>query len=121
MTSLDAIRARYRAHKGGSAHNTGLRKYASIATKRAKADARARQFLERWMAGETHKQIADSIGIDPQCVTACIRKYRKRHPDIDLRAPLSAQRKEAEPNPRSASTDLIEVNSHTSAHTGFAA
>lgn len=48
----------------------------------SKADARARSFIERHAAGETHQQIADSLGIDQSSVTKAITKYYQRHPHL---------------------------------------
>lgn len=62
------------------------KQHKSIATRRANADTRARAFLERWMGGETHQQIADSLGIAKATVTCAITQYRKRHPDTPIPA-----------------------------------
>lgn len=48
----------------------------------SKADARARGFIERHAAGETHQQVADSLGITQPCVTKCIKRYYARHPHL---------------------------------------
>ena len=115
MTPLTQIRALYRANKART-----IRKDVVAAVRRAKADTRAREMIERWQAGETHSQIADALGVTRCCVTRAISRYRERHPEIELRAPLSAQRKGAGSDPRSAPT-ISRVNTHAPAHTGFVA
>ena len=54
------------------------------AAKAAKADRRARAYIERWMDGETHQQIADSEGIRISSVSHAIDAYRRRHPDAGV-------------------------------------
>jgi hypothetical protein len=54
------------------------------AAKAAKADRRARAYIERWMDGETHQQIADSEGLHFTTVTLAIEGYRRRHPDAGV-------------------------------------
>ena len=54
----------------------------SMVSRSAKADARARSFIERHAAGETHQQIADSLGVSQSCVTKAITKYYQRHPHL---------------------------------------
>ena len=54
------------------------------AERTAKADRRARAYIERWMDGETHQQIADSEGLHLTTVTLAIERYRKRHPDAGV-------------------------------------
>ena len=79
MTALNNIRALYRASKKRT-----IRKDVVAAVRRAKADTRAREMIERWQAGETHSQIADALGVTRCCVTRAISRYRERHPDITL-------------------------------------
>jgi hypothetical protein len=50
----------------------------------AKADRRARVYIERWMDGETHQQIADSEGLKLATVSHAIEAYRRRHPDAGV-------------------------------------
>jgi hypothetical protein len=92
MSDLDAYRARYRAVKSNG--KTRCVK-ASSAARKARADGRARAYIERWLAGETHQQIADSEGVSQAAVTTCIAKYRKRHPDTPI--PQGPQKREALP------------------------
>jgi IS5 family transposase len=54
------------------------------AERTAKADRRARAYIERWMDGETHQQIADSEGLHLTTVTLAIERYRRRHPDAGI-------------------------------------
>lgn len=54
------------------------------AERTAKADRRARAYIERWMDGETHQQIADSEGRHLTTVTNAIEAYRRRHPDAGI-------------------------------------
>lgn len=89
MTPEEA-RARYRNTRG----RRGRTKVAKqVAVRQSKADARARAYIERWLAGETHQQIAESEGIDQAAVTSCITLYRKRHPDTPI--PVGPQKREA--------------------------
>lgn len=77
----EQARALYRKKKYSRPKTLGLGIAISIAKGQAKADLRARRFIERWLAGETHQQIADSEGIARSCVSQSIAYYRKRHPD----------------------------------------
>ena len=54
------------------------------AERTAKADRRARVYIERWMDGETHQQIADSEGLKLATVSHAIEAYRRRHPDAGV-------------------------------------
>ena len=54
------------------------------AAKAAKADRRARAYIDRWMDGETHQQIADSEGVRLSSVSHAIEGYRRRHPDAGV-------------------------------------
>lgn len=56
----------------------------AYALKTAKADRRARAYIERWMAGETHQQIADSEGVQSATISRVIEAYRRRHPDAGV-------------------------------------
>ncbi len=53
-----------------------------VAAKQAKADQRARQFIERRLAGETLQAIADDVGVTKASIAGAIRLYHKRHPDV---------------------------------------
>jgi DNA-binding NarL/FixJ family response regulator len=57
-------------------------KQLAIATSQSKADTRARSYLERVAAGETHRQIADSLGVSQCSVTTTISRYYDRHPHL---------------------------------------
>ena len=52
--------------------------------RKIKADRRARAYIDRWMDGETHQQIADSEGIKIASVSHAIEGYRRRHPDAGV-------------------------------------
>lgn len=54
------------------------------AVKVARADRRARAYIERWMDGETQQQIADSEGVLISSVSHAIEAYRRRHPDAGV-------------------------------------
>lgn len=71
MTGLDDIRARYRAQRSTRKANR---------LRQAAADRRARTLIARSEAGETHAQIAESLGIDRSAVSKAIRKYWARNP-----------------------------------------
>jgi DNA invertase Pin-like site-specific DNA recombinase len=83
MSDLDEIRARYRAKKA-SLPSKGVGRAIGRAKRAAKADARVRAYIERWLAGETHQEIADSIGVTQAAVTRAITAYRKRHLDTPI-------------------------------------
>jgi hypothetical protein len=94
MSDLDAYRARYRAAKRAK-QNSVVKRARGVIARKTKADRRARAYIERWLAGETYQQIADSEGICVQGVGHCIAKYRKRHPDTPI--PHGPQKHEALP------------------------
>ena len=77
----EELRARYRAMKSNGNTRT-VRGH--VARLQAKADLRARQMIERWQAGETHRQIAATLGIAEQDISSAISRYRKRHPDCPI-------------------------------------
>lgn len=83
MSDLAQVRARYRKikHRGRFRPENQARGRDTII---ARADARARRYIERWLAGETLKQIADSEGLAKSSVGDCIQHYRKRHPDTPI-------------------------------------
>jgi DNA invertase Pin-like site-specific DNA recombinase len=72
----EQARTRYKRKK----YSVG--KQRAIVALKTKADARARSFIERHAAGETHQQIADSLGVSQSCVTKAITKYYQRHPHL---------------------------------------
>ena len=80
----EELRARYRAMKRGRAKGRTEASSKGVAKVKSNADTRARHFIERWMAGETHQQIADSLGVKQSTVTQSITAYRRRHPDCPI-------------------------------------
>lgn len=80
LTPAEA-RARMAAKK---AKKPNLRLSKAHAARTAKADRRARAFIERWLAGETHQQIADSEGVQSNTIFTVIEAYRRRHPDAGV-------------------------------------
>jgi pyruvate/2-oxoglutarate dehydrogenase complex dihydrolipoamide acyltransferase (E2) component len=68
ITAAEA-RRRYAAKKAGK-------------RPRPKADARALAYIARMREGESQTDIARKDGLDPSTVSACVRGYRRRHPDV---------------------------------------
>jgi hypothetical protein len=83
MTDLEKLRARYKATKKARARGFIGRGKGTLVIK-AKADARARRYIERWLEGETYREIGASEGIAYQTVASVITAYRKRHPDVAI-------------------------------------
>lgn len=80
LTPAEA-RARMAAKRAKKPH-LSLSKACAVRT--ANADRRARAYIERWMAGETHQQIADSEGLKLATISHAIEAYRRRHPDAGV-------------------------------------
>lgn len=80
MTPEEA-RERMRRKK---AHKTPMGLEKRIFRQQAKADRRARYYLDRWLEGESMTAIARSFGLHHTTIRNAIERYRQRHPDAKI-------------------------------------